>query len=371
MKICQPVRFLVAAATLAFPTIGRATLLVYEPFDYPAGQLTGANGGVGFASSWGGFRGEFSIQTGNLQTNGFVSPGNEAHYLATTYQNIGRQLSGVYDGASGTDLWASYLTNVASSGAFTSLAIGQLQPGNLHIGILGNGSGPPLNNWGMDTFGGAGQVFSNVPVVYGQTVLLVVHIQFLTGPDHIDLFVNPTPGAPPSTPNATKTDLDLGQTLQTQGGYIYLAAYIGNVLYDDIRIGTTYGDVVPVPEPSAVGLTLMALAGVAVLWTRSNHPGLSDVPWRRKLSLKPALVRPRAEHPAVGRSRRIDDELCCRSTSRGGKSGPDRLPSDSVWLDYAFKATSDQFRILRSCGTVWHAQGPAAWRPRGRCRSCV
>lgn len=291
MKICQPVRFLVAAATLAFPTIGRATLLVYEPFDYPAGQLSGANGGVGFATAWSGASG-FSVQTGNLQANGFVSPGNEAHYLATNYQNIGRRLSGVYDGASGTDLWASYLTNAASSGAFTSLAIGQLQPGNLHVGILGNtsGTGPPSSTWGMDTFGGAGQVFSNVPVVYGQTVLLVAHIQFLTGPDRIDLFVNPLPGAPPSTPSATKTDLDLGQTLQTQGGYIYLAANIGNVLYDDIRIGTTYSDVVPVPEPPGMWLALMAVAGLAVLRTRSNHRGLSNVRWHRKRSRKPALL---------------------------------------------------------------------------------
>ena len=45
--------FLLALSAVAALTLSsRATLLVYEPFDYATGALTGQNGGTGFASAW-------------------------------------------------------------------------------------------------------------------------------------------------------------------------------------------------------------------------------------------------------------------------------------------------------------------------------
>ena len=50
----------------------------------------------------------------------------------------------------------------------------------------------------MVTGGGSGFVESNIPVVNGQTTLLVVHTTFLAGKDRVELFVNPAPGDPPT-----------------------------------------------------------------------------------------------------------------------------------------------------------------------------
>src|SRR5436190_2620446 len=100
----------------------------------------------------------------------------------------------------------------------------------------------------MDSWGGTGQVLSQVPVVYGQTVRLAVHIQFLGGPDRIDLYVNPPPGATPSSADENKTDVDLGPTLQLiTPAPILLVSSLSDVIFDDIRFGTTYADVVPAP----------------------------------------------------------------------------------------------------------------------------
>lgn len=239
------------ASVLNLPTIAGASLLVYEPFDYPAGAFGSVNGGIGFLGPWADNDPQFSPQTGNLQANGYVSQGNEVHLLASTYATELRHLSGQF-GADGTELWASYMLQIKNPGAFTSLGIGYPINGtvNLQFGVLGssNGTGPPSTTWGMDSYGGYGQVLSQVPVVYGKTARLAVHIQFLPGPDRIDLYVNPASGIPPSSPDATKTDLDLGHTLQLYSPpTIDFASNMGDALFDDVRIGTTYADVVPPP----------------------------------------------------------------------------------------------------------------------------
>src|SRR5262249_38052571 len=91
----------------------------------------------------------------------------------------------------------------------------------------------------LETEGGAGQVSSGTPTVVGETALLVVKAEFLPGPDRFTLYTNPVPGDPEPTSGVVKADLDLGVvslvgTLST-----------GGFAVDEIRIGTTYADVVP------------------------------------------------------------------------------------------------------------------------------
>jgi len=110
---------------------------------------------------------------------------------------------------------------------------------------------------------------SNVPVVQGQTVLLVLEAQFQPGDDLLSLFVNPTPGqAQPATASATKGDLDVGTVsdvvINNYGGYTT----------DEIRIGPTFASVTPVsavPEPAFGGAAAMLLACVAGLKRRTRR----------------------------------------------------------------------------------------------------
>src|SRR5262245_21309255 len=172
----------------------RATLLVYEPFDYPAGQdLFAKAGGAGFAAAWGGSS-ACTTQSGSLETSTYQGTGNSVSYVRTYGQSNSRTLASTY-GTTGTDLWISFLIRPNAVNAWSGVDFGPLV-GGLHVGILGgpSGQGPPSANWGMDSHG-AGPVQSQVPVTYGQTTLLVVNMTCLASNDRFDLYVNPSGAA--------------------------------------------------------------------------------------------------------------------------------------------------------------------------------
>ena len=74
----------------------------------------------------------------------------------------------------------------------------------------------------------------------GKTALLVLKAQFLYGNDIFTLYANAVPGGPEPGSGTVKSDLDLG-VVSNIGIYS-----TGAFTVDEIRIGTTYADVVPV-----------------------------------------------------------------------------------------------------------------------------
>jgi hypothetical protein len=176
-----------------------------------------------------------------VSTAGFQPP-NQGSSVAFWLRNLATSL-----GADGTTAYLSFLLQPDAGFGF----YGGINFGNVFIGRSGNqtdyGLEGPVNDLSL----------SSVPVIQGQTVLLVLEAQFQAGNDVLSLFVNPTPGQPqPATPSATKNDLDVGTVtdvaINNYGGYTT----------DEIRIGSTFASVAPVsavPEPAfgwAVGLVL-------------------------------------------------------------------------------------------------------------------
>jgi hypothetical protein len=225
-------------------------LFAYEGFQYAPGQtIAGLNGGSGWAGPWftpGGLDATITAQTlsfgklvvsgGAVTTPGFQPP-NQGSSVAFWLRSLASPL-----GASGTTAYLSFLLQPDAGFGF----YGGINFGNVFIGRSGNqadyGLEGPVNDLSL----------SNVPVVQGQTVFLVLEAQFQPGDDRLSLFVNPTPGQPqPVTPSALKTDLDVGTVssvvINNYGGYTT----------DEIRIGPTFASVTPVPEP-AFGLAIAA-----------------------------------------------------------------------------------------------------------------
>jgi hypothetical protein len=98
--------------------------------------------------------------------------------------------------------------------------------------------------------------------VVGQTEFLVLKAKLQSGSDNFTLYSDPTPGAPePST--GTLYSLDIG-TLSS------LVIYSGGAFsIDELRVGTTYADVTPTPEPSSlVLLGIGAISVLAYVWRR-------------------------------------------------------------------------------------------------------
>jgi len=127
----------------------------------------------------------------------------------------------------------------------------------LYIGKPGGGA---LGKWVVEERGGSGQFASPLDVALGETTLLVLRADLQPGNDRFTLYVNPSPLSSEPLTGIVKQDMDIG-------------ALDGIVLYstgahsvDEIRWGTTFADVTPVPEPGTIFLALVgawAAAGMA------------------------------------------------------------------------------------------------------------
>jgi hypothetical protein len=109
--------------------------------------------------------------------------------------------------------------------------------GNGNVFVGKNGAGL---NWGLQQ--NSNQVFSSVACTISQTVFLVVRGEYTpSNSNTFRLYVNPTPGAPePGTADAIIT-----ANLGTQNGLNLTTGNGGLATFDELRIGTTYGDVTP------------------------------------------------------------------------------------------------------------------------------
>jgi hypothetical protein len=91
----------------------------------------------------------------------------------------------------------------------------------------------------MQQHGGTGRVGVGLAPRVGETVFIVVKMEFRQGPDRFTLFMNPTPGEKEPAMGAVKYDLDL----EFADSLILFSRCAWSV--DEIRLGTTWADVTP------------------------------------------------------------------------------------------------------------------------------
>lgn len=116
------------------------------------------------------------------------------------------------------------------------------------------GKGGSSNNWLIENLGGTGTVQLNVGINLDETSLLVVKMKTLAGNDRFTLFVNPTRTTELQS-GFVKTDLNLSIanriTLYSTGAFSF----------DEIRIGTTFADVITaIPEPNSALLISIGIS---------------------------------------------------------------------------------------------------------------
>jgi hypothetical protein len=117
----------------------------------------------------------------------------------------------------------------------------------LYIGKPGGGN---LNQFVLEQRGGGGQIASGSPLVVGQTSLLVLKTQLGSGNDTATLYINPPLGGGEPPAGLVIRNADFGHvpalTLYSSGAFSM----------DEPRIGHTFADVTPIPEPGAISLLL-------------------------------------------------------------------------------------------------------------------
>jgi hypothetical protein len=253
----QPVSFRrAAAASLLLLGLAQAegAILVLEQFNYTAGGIAGLNGGTGFT---GAFTGTGSVTAPGLQFPNLITVGNK---FTTASSNGGafRTINPI-DTNSGT-IWVSFLES--TNGTVADYAGLSFFNGGTEELFLGKPSS--TTNYGFDVSGVAGGANNSAAAPALATAsFLLYRISFSSLGETVDFFANNSPGTTPTTPTISFA-VPEGSFLST---FNTIRIQSGNQAanFDEVRIGTTYADVSPVPEPASVGVIgagVLALAGV-------------------------------------------------------------------------------------------------------------
>ncbi|MFO0914723.1 MAG: hypothetical protein U0795_17325 [Pirellulales bacterium] len=283
MKLSNSIRILpliAVALSLTVPlNCARAELLAYESFDYTAGtDVVFKNGGTGFGNAWlqGGFNASlsnnFDVGSGSLTFGNLSNAGNHAVTDSTGAIAGLTRLLGQSLGTADSTRYVSFLLrpevalNQGAFNGFFGLVLEQSGEPELFIGKPGGGQ---LNRYVMEDRGGTNQVATSVSPVVGQTTLLVLKAEFKAGNDLFTLYADPIPGLPEPASGVIKSTTDVGQAF---GLTIYST---GAFSIDEIRVGETFADVTPVPEPLAQS-ALMLLTLTAIWRRRPSRASISS-----------------------------------------------------------------------------------------------
>lgn len=279
-----------AAGLLATDAQGQATL--YEGFDYSStgvwnssplnGQGAAADGWTAAWSTSGQKNGYGTVGTpGNTYGDLAVSGNNAGDiftngdgYWGAAFRTFGNTL--LNDGllADGGELWFSIIIDgsaVTGGGSKLGFSIGNGSFGSSDFDISGEGVGLLGYNttsasavgW-SNSIANVDQTHSGSDIAGATPTLIVGHVQWgATAGDDETL-----------TLYAPDTSLNQGAALQVntfagvdQASFDRVALlYKDRQMYDEIRIGATYADVTPVPEPSS--LALIGLGGLCTLRRR-------------------------------------------------------------------------------------------------------
>jgi hypothetical protein len=234
-----------------------AALTAYESFNYTnvGGDLNGQSGAgsFGFTDAWAGNT-SYNVGSGSLQSPlaPFPFSGNSMTTVAFgSNREIARTLASPL-GADNTTSYVSFLMRpegILNQGAFDGWYSVSLRGDHQTNVVMGSTS----DLYGLEVSGTA--TATNKKAVLGQSILFVLRFNFTEGVDPVRLYINPQPGAPePAIAAVSQINLDVDLINQ-----IVLAGPGANSI-DEIRVGTTYADVTPVPEPASICFATVAMS---------------------------------------------------------------------------------------------------------------
>lgn len=253
-----------AAAAMALPLSLSAALSVYEPFNYTAAStLATQNGGIGFGGAWSAVTGTSTVNSPGLTYSGLTVAGNRATTTAVATTQS-RSLSAAIGGSTST----TYISFLLRPDAATSAANAEFGlAGTLGSVFVGKAASGNTSNYLLDTQSTSGgtQNASSTAFANGTAVLMVLRADFVGGGggDTFKLYINPSNAAEPGSADATKSGTDVGTVSAIQ--------FTGNLgfSFDELKIGSSYADVVPEPSTYAAGIAVAGIVGMT--WRRRRH----------------------------------------------------------------------------------------------------
>ena len=271
---------LIAVGLTAAPASG--ALIAEESFDYPANGLAdnGSAADAGWAGGW------TTGSDGSVVSPGFtytdsnsdslIVAGNKANLAGDSSSNAlaFRKLTSAQSPTTSEPIWISTIMQRNSS------------DDNRRAFLLSfsQDTGQPEFNIGQNTEGGSKSDpqpwFANITNRTGGSdsgtasgtntldkTFLVARLSTNGTDETLDVFVNPDLSATPTTADISVTgDVAAFNTVRLFAGDNLSGAAPADADFDEIRIGTTFGDVTPIPEPAS--LALVGLGSLVMLGRR-------------------------------------------------------------------------------------------------------
>lgn len=260
----------------ALPPAARAAIIAYDSFNsYTANStLNGDNGGTGWSGAWSSNSSVIveSPTTALSYAGGAVAVNGGANAVQIPDVNGDGIISREFSSQSGALYFSFLYREDARAGTATNFLQFAL---NNDAAINGSGAivaseavgefGVRLTNLtGTQTTGNSATPTIDV----GTTYFVVAKLyKSASNYDRMSLFVNPTSLTEPGTPSATSiTDIGISSVSFFSVRTANLAAG-DQTLFDELRVGTSFADVV-IPEPTTWALLATGLATTVILRRR-------------------------------------------------------------------------------------------------------
>ena len=257
----------------------QSALIFQDPFDYSAGSSLGGQGGWVNANSGD----EVTVASGNLSASGLAtSSGN-----MVTFGGAGYDPQRTFT-AQNTTLYYSFILRITDLGSLNTI-------GGYFAGFGQNATTFGATFWAKSDGEGGFQLGINQRTTVANTVwsassqsvdsvILIVGSYVVnsgTANDRADLWINPNAStfsgtAPAAHLSSTPGSSDLSSIDRFFIRQDSTSATPGTVFLDELRVGSSWADVTPVPEPIALALPIFGSIAVfgnlfTVLWRKRGR----------------------------------------------------------------------------------------------------
>lgn len=262
MKNCIVLVF--GISLLASPAL-HATLIYYDGFSNPVGSdLDQQSGWIAYNNT---SPTSDQMVSGSLSIPGFAVPqGNSVELVSN---GKGGETSFATQTA---DTWFSFLINVNSTASLGPQdAVGGFVQSGTTVGgtFYIRADGAAFDIGGQDNQSGSIQWNTNASLGFptGQTALIVGQYELSSGPFFNVWMFSSASATWGNNPPGSAIQISGGSRLSSISGFYFDST--ADIQVDELRIGTTYASVTPVPEPGSVALLVgISVLGAGILFRR-------------------------------------------------------------------------------------------------------